>query len=115
MIDNSAALAFENDRQLPDSGIVTTPVSRLDKAIERARAVLVKLQHDDGFWVFELEADCTITSEYIFLMHYIGTSILNCKKKFANICVPGKAPMGATRCLQAGMVTSAVLQKCTLL
>ena len=72
MIDNSAALSFEKDRQLPDNDIFSPPVTRLDKAIERARSALVKLQHDDGFWVFELEADCTISAEYILLMHYIG-------------------------------------------
>ncbi|MHA1598263.1 MAG: squalene--hopene cyclase, partial [Alphaproteobacteria bacterium] len=30
-------------------------------------------QKDDGHWVFELEADATIPSEYILLNHYLGT------------------------------------------
>jgi squalene-hopene/tetraprenyl-beta-curcumene cyclase len=30
-------------------------------------------QHEDGHWVFELEADATIPSEYILLLHYLGT------------------------------------------
>jgi len=44
----------------------------LDKAIHRAQQQLLSLQDPQGFWVFELEADCTISSEYIFMMHYLG-------------------------------------------
>ena len=44
----------------------------LDKAISQAREHLLSLQHTDGYWVFELEADCTIPSEYIMMMHYLG-------------------------------------------
>ncbi|MEY4769043.1 MAG: squalene--hopene cyclase, partial [Pseudomonadota bacterium] len=44
----------------------------LDKAIAQAQAQLHALQHPDGYWLFELEADCTIPAEYIMMMHYIG-------------------------------------------
>jgi squalene-hopene/tetraprenyl-beta-curcumene cyclase len=44
----------------------------LDKAISQAREHLLSLQDKDGYWVFELEADCTIPSEYIMMMHYLG-------------------------------------------
>ena len=30
------------------------------------------MQHSDGYIVFELEADCTIPSEYILLRHFLG-------------------------------------------
>jgi squalene-hopene/tetraprenyl-beta-curcumene cyclase len=43
----------------------------LDHAIMRARDALISLQHPDGFWCFELEADCTIPAEYILMMHYM--------------------------------------------
>ncbi|HTV84895.1 MAG TPA: squalene--hopene cyclase [Dyella sp.] len=43
----------------------------LDEAIERGRAALLALQHQDGHWCFELESDCTITAEYILMMHYM--------------------------------------------
>ncbi|CAG7856248.1 partial squalene-hopene/tetraprenyl-beta-curcumene cyclase, partial [biofilm metagenome] len=33
---------------------------------------LLSLQHKDGYWWFELEADCTIPAEYIMMMHYLG-------------------------------------------
>src|SRR5215469_12004548 len=46
--------------------------AQLDEAIDRASESLVELQHQDGHWVFELEADATIPSEYILLQHYFG-------------------------------------------
>jgi squalene-hopene/tetraprenyl-beta-curcumene cyclase len=47
-------------------------VPRLDEAVSRASASLLALQRADGHWVFELEADATIPSEYILLQHYLG-------------------------------------------
>ncbi|MDD5215155.1 MAG: squalene--hopene cyclase [Methylococcales bacterium] len=44
----------------------------LDKAILQAQEKLLSLQNEAGYWVFELEADCTIPAEYIMMMHYIG-------------------------------------------
>lgn len=43
----------------------------LNRAIHKAQDKLLNLQHADGYWVFELEADCTIPSEYIMMMHYL--------------------------------------------
>lgn len=44
----------------------------LNKAISKAQNALLNLQDEQGFWVFELEADCTIPAEYIIMMNYIG-------------------------------------------
>jgi squalene-hopene/tetraprenyl-beta-curcumene cyclase len=49
------------------------PTPGLDSAIARSVDSLLSLQHDDGHWVFELEADATIPAEYILLQHYLGT------------------------------------------
>jgi squalene-hopene/tetraprenyl-beta-curcumene cyclase len=46
-------------------------IEALDHAIEGATEQLVKRQNPDGHWVFALEADATIPSEYIMLMHYL--------------------------------------------
>lgn len=55
-----------------DSRLDDIPAAaRLDAAIERARVALLALQHADGHWCFELESDCTITAEYILMMHYM--------------------------------------------
>ena len=47
-------------------------VPGLDEAVFRAGKALLGQQHRDGHWVFELEADTTIPSEYILLQHYLG-------------------------------------------
>jgi len=43
----------------------------IDRAIERARSALMARQRPDGHWCFEFETDCTISSEYILMMHFI--------------------------------------------
>src|SRR5262245_21171363 len=40
--------------------------------IRAASAALLKQQRQDGHWVFELEADVTIPSEYVLFVHYLG-------------------------------------------
>ncbi len=54
----------------------STPIKskslNLDKAIKKAQESLLSLQDKTGFWNFELEADCSITAEYIMMMHYLG-------------------------------------------
>lgn len=44
----------------------------LSDAINRAQHSLLAKQNAEGYWVYELEADCTIPSEYILMMHYLG-------------------------------------------
>ena len=41
----------------------------VDSSIERARRFLLSAQAPDGHWVGELEADSTITSEYLLFCH----------------------------------------------
>jgi squalene-hopene/tetraprenyl-beta-curcumene cyclase len=45
--------------------------SPLDRAVAEARDALVERQHAPGYWLFELEADCTIPAEYIMMMHFL--------------------------------------------
>src|SRR5580658_6608501 len=44
----------------------------LDRPIETATQALLDRQRADGHWVFELEADATIPSEYVLLVHYLA-------------------------------------------
>ena len=44
----------------------------LDIAIERACSFLMSSQHEDGYWLGELEADTTLESDYITYLHVIG-------------------------------------------
>ncbi|MPZ31109.1 MAG: squalene--hopene cyclase [Rhodospirillales bacterium] len=49
-----------------------TDLDRLEDDIDRAVQALMRRQRDDGHWVFELEADATIPSEYVLLRQYLG-------------------------------------------
>src|SRR5690349_10280487 len=65
----SGMTALRNDSPLPRT---TPPLPGLDDAIAHSVELLLSLQHEDGHWVFELEADATIPSEYILLQHFLG-------------------------------------------
>lgn len=54
------------------SPAVAERVQKLTQAIARARDALLAHQHPEGYWCFELEADCTISAEYICMMHFLG-------------------------------------------
>jgi squalene-hopene/tetraprenyl-beta-curcumene cyclase len=56
----------------------------LNKAISRAQDKLLSLQDKEGYWVFELEADCTIPAEYILMMHYLAECDEPLQAKLAN-------------------------------
>src|SRR6202042_2699840 len=45
--------------------------SPLDRSIAEARDALAARQNSQGYWLFELEADCTIPAEYIMMMHFL--------------------------------------------
>lgn len=44
----------------------------LEEAIERSRQWLLSRQAEPGYWVHELEADTTLTSEYLMLRRFLG-------------------------------------------
>ncbi len=58
--------------QASSSSAIYSKAYDLNKAIIRAQEKLLSLQDKEGYWVFELEADCTIPSEYILMMNYLG-------------------------------------------
>ena len=45
---------------------------RLSQAIRRSQKYLLSQQLAEGFWVGELEANTTLTSEYVLFRHLIG-------------------------------------------
>ncbi len=44
----------------------------LDEAIEKATAALLREQRPDGHWAYDLEADATISAEYVMLRRFLG-------------------------------------------
>jgi len=47
----------------------------LDASIDTAATALLGLQHADGHFAFELEADATIPAEYVLMRHFLGEAI----------------------------------------
>ena len=47
-------------------------IDRVDGALQRSQDHLLRLQSPAGFWLGELEADSTITSEYLLLRHLLS-------------------------------------------
>src|SRR5215469_16702190 len=47
----------------------------LEQSIGSASTAIRDVQQSDGHWVFELEADDTIPSEYVLLRHHLGEPV----------------------------------------
>ena len=60
-----------NKASIPQQDEKIACEKEIEKAILMARDALLALQNPDGYWCFELEADCTIPAEYILMMHYM--------------------------------------------
>jgi squalene-hopene/tetraprenyl-beta-curcumene cyclase len=69
-------IILNTDRQAIQERKIDSPdglhQAQLARAVQQAASALLGLQHPDGYWCFELEADCTIPAEYILMMHYLG-------------------------------------------
>lgn len=68
MQDNVRRLATRTASPVPGLGR-----SELEDVLANGTAALLALQHEDGHWAFELEADATIPAEFILLQHFLGT------------------------------------------
>ena len=69
-------------------------LSQLERAIQHAASALLGRQHPDGYWSFELEADCTIPAEYILMMHYMDEVDEQLERKLASYLRARQAPDG---------------------
>ncbi|WP_338045601.1 squalene--hopene cyclase [Oryzomonas japonica] len=58
-----------------EAGVSANTFLHVESILERAAHQLAALQNEDGHWVFELEADVTIPSEYIMLQRFLGRSV----------------------------------------
>lgn len=58
---------------LPGGPLFT--MERLTEAITKAREGFLSIQNPKGYWVFDLEADTTIPSEYVLLQRFLGREI----------------------------------------
>jgi squalene-hopene/tetraprenyl-beta-curcumene cyclase len=68
--------------------------SHVDSAIERATTVLLSCQAPDGYWVGELEANTTITSEYLLFCHLVDRVDRERERKIVNYLRGHQLPDG---------------------
>ena len=61
----------------------TSVATVLDRAVIFARDALLARQSAQGYWCFELEADCTIPAEYIMMMHFLDEIDASLERKLA--------------------------------
>ena len=81
-LDNSPSTTLESKTQI-------------DIAISRAQQYILGEQGEsDGHWVGILEADTTVTSDYIMLMHFLGKVDKEKQQKAANLILGHQLPDG---------------------
>jgi squalene-hopene/tetraprenyl-beta-curcumene cyclase len=85
---------------------------RLDRAIARARDGLIALQKPPGEFCFELEADCTIPSEYILMMHFMDEIDAALEKKIAVFLRSKQADHGGWPLFHGGELDISCTVKC---
>ena len=79
----------------------------VETLVANARDALLAVQRPDGHFVFELEADCTIPSEFILLKHYLGEpEDLELERKIGSTCAASRARTAAGRSTTTAPSTS---------
>jgi squalene-hopene/tetraprenyl-beta-curcumene cyclase len=68
--------------------------ARLRSAIDRATQWLLADQHEDGYWWGELEANASITAEYLLLTHHLGIADREVWAKIARYLRHQQQPQG---------------------
>jgi squalene-hopene/tetraprenyl-beta-curcumene cyclase len=76
--------------------------SPLDRAVVDARDALLAQQQAAGYWLFELEADCTIPAEYIMMMHFLDEIDAPLEAKIGCYLRAGQAEHGGWPLYQGG-------------
>ncbi|MEE9537786.1 MAG: squalene--hopene cyclase [candidate division NC10 bacterium] len=66
----------------------------VEKAIHRTQEYVLSIQHPLGYWIGELEADSTLTSEYLMLRRFLGRVDQNLERKAANYLRAKQLPDG---------------------
>ncbi len=66
----------------------------VDEAIKRSQQWLLQRQTNAGYWVHELEADTTLTSEYLMLRRFLGLVDAEKERKAVRILIDTQLPEG---------------------
>ncbi len=71
-----------------------SPVTEVDRAIERAADWLLCHQYPEGYWWGELESNVTITAEHLFFTHILGIGTRELWEKIARYILSEQRPEG---------------------
>ena len=71
--------------------------------IGKSAAALTALQWVDGHWLFELEADATISAEYMLLQHYLGEIDAEEERRIARYLRGGQGEDGGWPLFEGGV------------
>ena len=63
----------EKQHAIPRFGRIDADIADVESSIHRAQDFLLSLQHSDGYWCGELEADGILEADYIFLHKLLDT------------------------------------------
>jgi squalene cyclase len=84
--------------------LIDTPADRpeFDDAVQRAADAVLAGQHPDGYWSYQLEADCTIPAEYVLMLHYLGEEQPELERKIGRYLRDRQAEHGGWPLYQGG-------------
>src|ERR1700761_6687886 len=60
-------------RATPKFGRIDAALESVEAAIARSRDYIFSIQHPEGYWCGELEADAMLEADYIFVHRFLGT------------------------------------------
>lgn len=86
----------------------------LSTAIESACQRLFDDQNDDGHWLYECEADCTIPAEYIMMMHFVDDIDTDVQERVARYIRSRQATHGGWPLYHGGELDQSCTVKCYL-
>src|SRR6185437_12709993 len=71
-------MALEQEERIDTQQREKSPASNRQEAVQaaiaRTQGYLLSTQAAEGWWCGELESNVTITSEYLFLTHFLGVA-----------------------------------------
>lgn len=90
----NAAPATPAPSRRQESGQTLHQGAVVEEAIKRSQQWLLSRQAEPGYWVHELEADATLTSEYLMLRRFLGLVDKEKERKAVRYLIDAQLPAG---------------------
>jgi len=69
-------------------------IAMVSEAVRKTQSYYINEQHKDGYWWYELEANVSITSEYLMLLYFLGIRDEEKYRKIAHHILKNQRPDG---------------------